>query len=108
MRKQFLMFATAAMLVTVSASAQTQEVTTSTEYWVKTEPVAPHVTVTHPQRPSPNAVWIDEDWKYNTNTNAYEWSGGHWETPVTPGKKWKKGKWKKTSKGYSWQTGTWY
>jgi len=107
MRKQFLMFAVAAMFATVSASAQVTTSTT-TEYWVRTEPVAPHVTVTRPAQPSPNAVWIDEDWQYNTNTNAYEWHGGHWETPSTPGKKWKKGKWKKGGKGYTWVSGTWY
>lgn len=102
MKKRILLFATGIMFIASSVFAQT---VTTTEYYVVKRPVMP--TVTRVVSPGPDYVWIDEDWKYNTTTNSYEWTGGHWMQPPAAGQHYYKGKWKKDKKGYSWSSGYW-
>lgn len=57
-----------------------------------------------PAPPSPQHVWIEEDW-YGAG-DAYEWRGGYW-APPRPGYVYRPGYWRHTNRGYVWVGGRW-
>jgi hypothetical protein len=81
--------------ISLSASAQT--------IYVKVRPVAP--VVVRPVAPSPNHVWIAEEWK--PNGGGYVYSGGYWAAPPHLGWVWIPGHWKKHEYGEYWVAGHW-
>ena len=76
----------------------------SAQIYVKVRPVVP-VVVQTPQ-PSPNHVWIDEEWE--PYGGAYRYGGGRWEAPPHHGYTWRKGYWKRHGNdGEVWVAGHW-
>jgi len=59
----------------------------------------------HPNRPSPNHIWINEEWTPN-GSGSYNYVPGHWDLP--PDRKWIAGHWGPgPSGGYVWVPGFW-
>jgi len=59
----------------------------------------------HPPRPSPNHIWITEEWAPNGSGN-YNYVPGHWDLP--PDRKYIPGSWQPAQGGgYSWVPGYW-
>lgn len=112
MKRKMLVFAIALCGAAFGASAQSQttvktttvETTTVVNGYVTVQPPIPVVTRT--TIPGQGYVWLEEDWVWNPNTSAYEWSGGKWIKGEGE-KRWYKGKWKKDDKGYVWMKGSW-
>lgn len=84
------------VIFTVSFSA-------SAQIYVKIRPT--FRVVQRPQQPSPNHVWIDEDWQ--PRGRHYRYSGGHWERPPHRGYQRNPGHWQSTRRGNVWVQGTW-
>jgi hypothetical protein len=98
MKKLLSLFFVVGLLTTgisLSASAQT--------IYVKVRPVAPVVVRT--AAPSPNHVWVAEEWK--PNGHGYAYSGGYWAAPPHPGWIWVPGHWKMHPSGEYWVAGHW-
>jgi len=77
--------------------------TATSQLYVKIRPAIP-VIIRTPQ-PSPNHIWIDEEW--DTNQDGYRYAGGHWEVPQQVGDTWRHGYWKHTRRGNIWVRGYW-
>ncbi len=75
----------------------------SAQVYVKIRPT--FRVVQRPQQPSPNHVWIDEDWK--PSGRHYRYSGGHWERPPHRGYQRNPGHWQNTRRGDVWIQGSW-
>jgi nitric oxide reductase large subunit len=76
----------------------------SAQIYVKVRPAVP--IIVKPIKPSQEHVWIDEDWE--SNSNAYQYTGGHWEKPPHVGYIWKQGHWKHhNNRGDEWIHGSW-
>jgi len=60
----------------------------------------------HPNRPSPNHVWVAEEWVSNGN-GGYNYKPGYWELP--PRIYWLAGHWYTPpgGSGYVWSPGQW-
>jgi WXXGXW repeat (2 copies) len=71
--------------------------------YVKIRPVVP--VAVRPVAPSPNHVWIAEEWK--PNGKEYVYAGGYWAMPPHPGWVWIPGHWKKHEYGEYWVAGHW-
>ena len=71
--------------------------------YVKIRPAAP--VVVRPVAPSPNHVWIAEEWR--PNGGGYVYAGGYWAAPPKPGWIWIPGHWKKHEHGEYWVAGHW-
>ncbi len=76
----------------------------SAQIYVHERPHKPEVT--RGEAPSPNHVWVDEDW--HAKGGHYEFAGGHYVKPPHPGYKYREGHWKHSSRGEVWVGGTWY
>jgi len=85
-----------AVLFTVSLSA-------SAQIYVKVRPT--HKTIVRPVQPSPEHVWVDEDWKVRGRN--YRYTGGHWVRPPHRGYTWVPGHWEQTRRGDIWIEGRW-
>ena len=85
-----------AVLFTVSSVA-------SAQVYVRIRPVVP--IVVRSERPSPDRVWVDEDWR--ENNGGYTYSGGYWGTPPHPGYGWRQGYWRHGNRGDRWMHGGW-
>ena len=86
----------AALIISVqSASAQT---------YVHNRPH--HAEVTRGVAPSPQHVWIDEDW--HAKKGKYQFRGGHYAKPPHKGYKYSEGHWDHTPHGDSWKSGNWH
>jgi len=72
----------------------------SSEKTIATKPVA--VTVERTAPPFPDAVWIDNEYRWDGTT--YVIVPAHWSKPNGT---WVQGHWKTTSKGYVWVSGYW-
>jgi len=75
----------------------------SAQVYVKIRPT--FRVVQRPPQPSPNHVWIDEDWQ--PRGRNYRYSGGHWARPPHQGYQRNPGHWKNTRRGNVWIQGTW-
>lgn len=76
----------------------------SAQIYVKIRPAAPVIVRT--AQPSPNHVWIEEEWE--PNGSSYKYSGGHWEAPPHPGYRWRQGHWRRNGRhGEKWIHGGW-
>ncbi len=64
-----------------------------------------HVVVARPHRPSPNHVWVAEEWTPGGGTYVYQ--PGHWVVPEHPGAVWIRGHWRNSRHGYIWIPGHW-
>jgi len=84
-----------ALLFTVSFSA-------SAQIYVKIRPT--FRVVARPVQPTPQHVWVDEDW--TPNGRNYRYSGGHWEAPRN-GYNRRQGHWQQTRRGQVWIQGGW-
>ena len=79
-------------------------VSVSAQIYVKIRPTF-HVTE-RPVRPSPNHVWIEEDW--DGRGNEYQYTGGRWANPPHEGYIWAPGRWEHHGhKGDKWNPGRW-
>jgi len=78
-----------------SAAAQT--------VYVKIRPALP--VMVRPVPPSPQHVWIAEEWRPNGATYVY--AGGYWAMPPHPGWVWIPGHWKRHEYGEYWVGGHW-
>lgn len=59
----------------------------------------------HPNRPSPNHVWVAEEWVPNGN-GGYNYKPGYWQLP--PQLVWVPGYWRQLPQGgYAWDPGHW-
>jgi WXXGXW repeat (2 copies) len=58
----------------------------------------------HPHRPSPNHIWIAEEWVANGN-GGYNYRPGRWDLPPTIHRV--AGYWGKTANGWAWIPGHW-
>ena len=87
----------AAMLFTVSFSA-------SSQIFVKVRPAFP--VIVRPVQPGPGYVWVKEEWE--TDGNAYRYTGGKWVAPAQTGYYYKRGYWKTNAQGMTWVKGNWY
>ena len=92
---QLMLFTIILFCVSISGSSQ---------IYVKIRPVIPIVVRT--DQPSPNHVWIDEEWTEERGT--YRYSGGHWENPPHRGDRWYPGHWNHHKEhGDQWIHGRW-
>ncbi len=64
----------------------------------------PH-PIMRPVRPSPNHVWVSEEWV--PNGGAYAYHDGYWAVPPHPGAIWAAGHWRHRRHGYVWVGGFW-
>jgi len=87
-----------AVLFSVSSAA-------SAQIYVKIRPVVP--IVVRSERPSPDRVWVDEDWQRNDAGDGYHYSGGHWAAPPSQGQEWRQGHWRHNRHGDRWVEGGW-
>jgi hypothetical protein len=85
------------LMLTAVFSGQAQAV------YVKIRPVVP--VVVRPAAPSPNHIWIAEEWK--PNGKEYIYAGGYWAVPPHPGWVWIPGHWRKHEYGEYWVAGHW-
>ena len=69
------------------ASVLSISFTATSQLYVKNRPSIP-VIIRIPQ-PSPNHIWIDEEWDHNHD--VYRYAGGHWELPQSVGDSWRHG-----------------
>lgn len=73
---------------------------------VRVRPARPaRIVVRRPPPPSPNHVWIDEDWRLRGG--RYVYSGGYWAAAPRPGAAWIPGHWANRPRGYVWIAGHW-
>jgi hypothetical protein len=72
--------------------------------YVGTEPT--YMETERPPRPSDHHIWIDGDWVWNRQTNAYMRNAGYWEQP-RQGRTYVSGHWQSTPKGKYWAKGHW-
>jgi hypothetical protein len=72
--------------------------------YVSTEPV--YVENVRPARPSNMHIWIDGDWVYNRQTNAYARNAGYWEMQ-RQNRSYVSGQWQNGTRGKYWQRGHW-
>jgi hypothetical protein len=72
--------------------------------YVATEPV--YVENARPARPSNLHVWIDGDWVYSRQTNAYARNSGYWEMP-RQNRSYVSGQWQSGTRGKYWEKGHW-
>jgi hypothetical protein len=91
---KFMLFVAISLAVYSSSSAQV---------FVKVRPVAPVVVQTG--RPSPNHVWVGEEW--HEDHGGYKYAGGHWAVPPHPGERWIPGHWGHEGRGEFWVSGHW-
>jgi hypothetical protein len=91
---KFLLFMAVCLAAYASSSAQ---------IYVKVRPVAPVVVQT--SRPSPNHVWVGEEWREDHGN--YRYVGGHWDVPPHPGERWIPGHWAREGRGEFWVGGHW-
>jgi len=75
----------------------------SAQIYVTIRPSRP--VYVRPAPPSPRHVWIEEDW--NGVGDRYEWHGGYWAEPPTPGYYYRPGYWRHTDRGHVWNSGRW-
>jgi hypothetical protein len=75
----------------------------SAQIYVKIRPVVPVVVRT--ERPSPQHVWVDEDWQ--EGDGGYRYSGGHWAKPPQDNEEWHQGHWSHRDRGDRWIQGHW-
>jgi len=87
------------VLVIIAGSA----IAASAQIYVTIRPSRP--VYVRPAPPSPRHIWIDEDW-YGVG-DRYEWRGGYWAEPPTPGYYYHPGYWRHTDRGHVWITGRW-
>lgn len=83
------------VLFTVSFSA-------SSQIYVKIRPT--YRVIARPVQPSPQYIWVEEDWA--PNGNDYRYSGGYW-APVQQGYYRRQGYWRKSNRGQVWIPGSW-
>jgi hypothetical protein len=72
---------------------------------VRVRPPRPRVVVTRPPAPSPNHVWVDEDWR--VRGRHYSWHGGYWKRAPRAGAEWIPGHWRHRRGGDMWIPGHW-
>jgi len=58
----------------------------------------------HPPRPTPNHIWVAEEWAPN-GRGSYDYVPGHWNLPPKIG--WGAGRWVQQGGGYVWVPGHW-
>jgi hypothetical protein len=86
------------ILFSVSAAA-------SAQVYVRVHPVAP-VVVVRPPQPSPEHVWVDDEWEPTGETYVY--TGGHWDRPPHPHYRYHHGYWGHYgNRGDRWHHGRW-
>lgn len=73
---------------------------------VNVRPARPErVVVRRPPPPSPQHVWVEEDWV--PRGNSYVWHGGYWVAPPRPGAVYIAGHWRNQRRGSVWVPGHW-
>lgn len=65
-----------------------------------------HVEFSRPQRPSDLHIWVDGNWVYRRQTNAYVQKNGYWKQP-RQNNTYVAGHWQSTSRGHHWVPGRW-
>jgi WXXGXW repeat (2 copies) len=96
-KKLVKMLLLVAVLFTVSIAA-------SAQVYVKVRPH--HSEGVRPVRPSPDHVWIGEEWE--PSGGSYNYSGGHWAVPSHRGYRWRSGYWRRHhNDGEEWVPGGW-
>ena len=93
------LFVFAFLVIGVGFTASAQSVSV----YVKVRPVVP--VMARPVAPSPNHVWIAEEWRPSGATYVY--AGGYWAAPPKPGWMWIPGHWKRHEYGEYWVPGHW-
>jgi len=88
----------AAMLLLFAGDASAQLI-------VNVRPARPTRVVTRTVAPSPNHVWVEEDWRPHGRT--YRWHGGYWAAPPRTGAVWTPGHWEARPHGEVWIPGNW-
>lgn len=63
------------------------------------------LVVRKPERPSPNHVWVAEEWTQGVGTYVYH--AGYWALPPHPHATWVSGHWAGRKGGYAWVPGHW-
>jgi hypothetical protein len=91
------LFVFAFLMIGISLSAGAQTI------YVKVRPPVPVVVRTAP--PSPNHVWVAEEWR--PSGAGYVYSGGYWAAPPYHGAVWIPGHWKNHTNGQYWVPGHW-
>jgi len=97
--KRILFLAGAVVFLAVSAGKAQQIVVRAR----LRPPVSVHRT--SPPAPSPNHVWIAEEWA--PRGTSYAWKGGYWAVPPRPHAVWVPGHWRHLRRGYAWKPGHW-
>lgn len=64
-------------------------------------------TFTKVESPGPNFFYIEDEWKWSSKTNLWEWAGNRWDAIPAAGQKWINGRWVESPEGWYWQTGYW-
>jgi hypothetical protein len=96
-----ILFLSLAVSLFVAASSQAQ-----VSVYVGVRPVRPRgVVVVRPPRPTPNHVWVAEEWTPGGGSYAYH--AGYWAVPPRPGAVWIAGHWRHGRRGYFWIGGHW-
>jgi hypothetical protein len=79
---------------------------TKAQMVVKVKPRHEKVVIKkRPPAPSPNDVWVDEDWRPEGKT--YVWHGGYWAEPPRAEAQWVPGHWRQAPDGWVWVPGQW-
>jgi len=93
-----ILFATAALLLFVTADSSAQVVVRTRLYHHRS------VTV-RPAQPSARHVWIENEWTPRGHT--YVERPGYWAAPPRPHAAWVSGHWDRRPGGYVWVAGYW-
>jgi hypothetical protein len=72
--------------------------------YVETEPS--YVVMVRPAQPSNVHIWIDGDWRWNSQSQRYVQNTGYWEKP-RQSQTYVSGYWQSAPKGKYWQNGHW-
>jgi hypothetical protein len=96
MKKLFLLFSVAAMLLIMNSC--------TTQGYVSSEPT--YIEYSRPTRPSNLHIWINGDWVYDRHSQNYVRKNGHWHKP-SHSRTYVEGTWMSSSQGLYWQSGYW-
>jgi hypothetical protein len=75
------------------------------QMYVHDQPHRPVVIGKRPSAPGKGFVWVDEDWRWNSE--HYDWAGGNWVRPPFRGAVWVPGRWVRSRMGWRWMPGRW-
>lgn len=104
--KKILIMINLVLFVMVQLEAHPKTYVNSKVKYVKVKPIPAKVVVIKPACPSPNHIWIDGDWVWDTHSNNFILTPGKWILH-NAGYKWIPGHWKHSKYGWNWVNGHW-